>query len=230
MGNRAFVVSASTSHLRTPGGEMNAFLLILSTLFLHASIATAASNETTTNALSLSKENQINISKRLIEIIESDPLLTEVTPIVHGVEQSVLSSGEDAKWISPVSVSYKSVPNKYCRLATSDVNMKNTSVIPLPPQALHDFCLKLKNQYLIDATGDGVRDVAQLVFIKSNRGNFGIHEVLIYLADPTSEGGYCYSAQASRQLPPTSMNSAEAANRALREARKRLAKERFSCH
>lgn len=220
---------ASTPHLRTLGEKTNAFLLIFSALFLHEPTAIAAPNEATTTALALSKESQIKISKRLIEILEKDPLMAEAKPIARGIEQSVLRAGEDAKWISPVSVIYKSVPNKYCRLATSDVNMKNTSVIPLPPQALHDFCLKLKNQYLIDATGDGVRDVAQLVFIKSNRGNFGVHEVLIYLADPTSEGGYCYSAQASRQLPPTSMNSAKAANKALREARKRLEKKRFSC-
>lgn len=230
MGNSGSNMRASTSHLRTSGEKTNAFFLIFCTSLLYNAIAIAASNETTTTQLGLSKGNQIKIYKRLIKIIENDPLMAEASPMVRGVEQSVLRAGEDAKWISPVSVSYKSVSNKYCRLATSDVNMTNTSVIPLPPPALHDFCLKIKTQYMIDATGGGVRDVAQLVLLKSNRAGFAVSEVLVYLADTASQGGYCYSAQASRQLPPTRMNSAEAANKALREVRKRLAKERFSCH
>jgi hypothetical protein len=209
--------------------KKSAFLMLFNVLLACIPIAALASIQSTTTTRSLSKANQIKISGRLAEIFDKGPLNAEPSPTVRGVERSVLSAGDGAKWLSPVTVSYKTISNKYCRLAASDINLTTTKVVPLPPSALYDSCLKLMTQYIVDANGDGRQDVAHLVLVKSNRADFAVNEILVYLAGASTETGYCYSAQASRQLSQLSMRSARVANKALREARKRLAIERFAC-
>jgi hypothetical protein len=114
-----------------------------------------------------------------------------------------------------------------CMLTSLHRDRRPAACASAPAIAL--ACRKISTQLLVDANGSGPHDVVPAVLIQSNRANFEVTEALVYLSDPHSESGYCYSAQASRELVPENLLSAEAASAALRQARVRLGLQAFAC-
>ena len=167
----------------------------------------------------------------LVKQLEQDKQLPGQGQIVSGEDRSIrASSGGRGIWLTPVQVRYKSLSNSYCRLAVSDENVENTRLVPLPPTELNDSCIKVSAQFVVDANGTGATDVVQSVRIRSNRGTYEVSEALVYLAHPQSASGYCFSAQASRELAPASLRTAQAINAALKDSRARLGLQEYSCN
>ncbi|MFT3721146.1 hypothetical protein [Pseudorhodoferax sp.] len=174
------------------------------------------------------------LRKQFTEVVtrklQSDRRLPGQFPLISGYKHSarVLAGGRTL-WLAPLQVRYASLSNRYCRLAVMDERTREINLAPLPSSAMHDTCSEISAQWLVDANGSGAVDIVQLVHIQSNRGDFLISEPLVYLYDPQSEVGYCYSSEASRELSQRTMHSRDAASSALKNARARLGINRFSC-
>jgi hypothetical protein len=220
----------STSHLKdlkTKGGICATVLSLL--VLTSAAYADTQSKEfLPSGKLSLSLRK--HLTDAVVEQLEQDGRLPGPGPIVAGQERSVrVSSGNGGVWLAPVQVRYRNLSNKYCRLAVLDETSRRTMLVPLPITALNDTCSKINRQLIVNANGTPASDVVQSVQIHSNRADHEISEALVYLADPLSESGYCYSAQASRELTPENMRSVSSANAALKQARARLGIPTFRC-
>ena len=209
-------------------GRIWAALLSLVLLTSFAEADTQTNDVVPSGKLSPSLRKQLTAA--LVDQLEQDAHLPGLGPVVAGEARSVrVNSGKGGVWLTPVQVRYKNLSNKYCRLAVLDETSRRTWLVPLPETALNDTCSKINKQLLVNANGTRDTDVVQSVQIHSNRADHQVSEALVYLADPMSESGYCYSAQASRELTPENMGSVSLANAALKQARARLGITTFGC-
>jgi hypothetical protein len=101
--------------------------------------------------------------------------------------------------------------------------------LPLPPQALHDSCSRLYSYYIFNRHKNNGETIVHGVSLKSNRDGASVVEVIVYLHDPNSELGFCYSADASAQLTPADLKSKAALKLALDRTKRRLGLKNFSC-
>lgn len=223
-------MSTSLRKGHRPARCANAPAIVLAVL-LAASMAHAdAQRESGAPAARQNAAVRLQLANDLVAQLEQESQLPGPGPVVTGTERSVrVSAGKSTAWLTPVQVRYRSLSNRYCLLAVSDEETKQTRLVPLPAAALRDTCRKISAQFLVDANGSGPHDVVQAVQIQSNRGNFEVTEALVYLSDSLSDSGYCYSSQASRELAPEHLFSAKAASAALSEARVRLGLKAFAC-
>ena len=130
----------------------------------------------------------------------------------------------------PINIRYSEMNNAYCRLVLISENLKDAKMVDLPTQANFDDCLGVADLQYLDINGDGYLDVVESVRIKSNVGNFEVTEQLVYLSNETPGTGYCYSEQASHQLEPLDMTSAEKIVLTLEKQKKRLAISQWECY
>ena len=182
------------------------------------------------NSQKLGAVEQKALVATLISRLERDESMPGPSPIVFGVERAHRIGDKRASgWIAPLHVRYKAFSNKYCLLAVADAALSDVKVVRLPPIALHDTCSGFVAQFVVDANGDGHQDVVHGIQIKSNRVNSNVTEALVYLADAKVDAGYCFSAEASRQLSPADLKSAATVSASLGRARKRLGIKSFVC-
>lgn len=222
----------STSHHKDHSGPGCAVGLgvLLSLLFAASTAQADALPKQVPSSGKLVPALRSQLGVALVKQLEQDEQLPGHGPVVSGQDRSMrASSGGRRIWLTPVQVRYKSLSNSYCRLAVSDEGMENTRLVPLPPTELNDSCIKVSSQFVVDANGTGATDVVQSVRIRSNRGTYEVSEALVYLAHPQSASGYCFSSQASRELTPESLRTAQAINAALKDSRARLGLQEYSC-
>jgi hypothetical protein len=139
------------------------------------------------------------------------------------------SAAEDGWLLAPVTITYKGVPDSYCRLVTVKRGSLQATLIALPPAADAPDCKRFNRLYHLDINGDGQLDIAASVLIASNRFDGIVEEAAVYLSSPGQPGGYCYSEAASRNLAPAQLASGEQVAEALRRERARLGLEQFGC-
>lgn len=170
-------------------------------------------------------------NERLPAALAGQPDLSDDTVDVIKLEKKLHWSSDTAErlLLLPVSIRYKGSINSYCRLVTASVNFKDMTLVKLPPQANFDDCIGISNLIYMDVNDDGLLDVIEGVRVKSNAGSYQVAVPLVYLSNPTSGSGYCYSNAASQQLIPTDLRSDETIREALDAAKKRVGGAAFEC-
>ena len=172
-------------------------------------------------------------SGRLAAVLQRQPDLLEDPIASATVEKKVFWSGaaegQTSLLLLPARVRYKGTTNTYCRLVTASADLKELTVVKLPPQANFDDCAGVADTRYVDLNGDGLLDVVQGVRVQSNVAPAQVAVPLVYLSSTALGAGYCYSDAASRQLRPEDMKSADSVSEALETARKRLGIARFEC-
>lgn len=139
------------------------------------------------------------------------------------------AAGPDRVLLSAFTVRFAKVTNTYCRVGVADPSLAKVELIPVPPRAGNDACLRLGPVYWLDVNGDGRLDAVHGVTVTSNANGARVVEAVVYLSDPASPTGYCYSGAASAQLTPESLASAEVVAAKLAAAKKRLQLTTFPC-
>lgn len=139
------------------------------------------------------------------------------------------SQRDDKRLLMTVGVRYSGFSNSYCRLALAKADLRSAELVALPARANSEDCLGITTVLYPDLNGDGVADVVQSLRLKSNRYEASAVVPVVYLSSPDARSGYCYSEQASRQLSPDELRSAEATRDALERARRRLGIAHFDC-
>ena len=136
---------------------------------------------------------------------------------------------ERRTFILPITVRYKGLANKYCRVAISEAPNFDLKVVPVPTSALYDSCLALSPFYVVRESDSGTPIVVHGVLLKSNRNGAVVREVVVYIADPKSDSGFCYSGTGSAQLNEADLRSKAAVQRSLAISKKRLGPRGFVC-
>lgn len=147
----------------------------------------------------------------------------------HAVTLRPVAPGSGLRLVS-IELGYEGLVNRYCRLALDDGN--RASLVPLPPEALHDACQRVKKVLLGDFNGDGWVDVIHAVVVPSQAGVSG-EEPVAYLSragsDPAQRPSYCYAALLSRQLAPVDLASRLTVARAVARIRDRSGPQAIAC-
>jgi hypothetical protein len=211
--------------MQTARGTLIFLSMLLNLLCLNAVAAPKSPHP----AEKLDARQRQALTSSLVDMLEKDPLLPGPTVIVSGLERSTMNTGAAGSvWLVPLQIRYQSVSNRYCRLATTDPTLGATAIVPLPPQALHDTCMRVNAQFVVDMNGDGQADVVQSIQIKSNRGNFSLTEAVVYLSTQDSRA-YCYSAIASGLLTPSDLRSASAIAAAVSRSKENPNQQKLTC-
>ena len=117
------------------------------------------------------------------------------------------SSENDGLVLVPFTVDYKKLANAYCRLAVLGHQKTNAIVLPIPSPSNHSNCLGYRTVFYEDINGDGVKDFIAEISIKSNRYDVLVSETVVYISNSASEGGFCYSADASKAITSIDLHS-----------------------
>jgi hypothetical protein len=139
------------------------------------------------------------------------------------------SAGQGGHLLALVTVRFKGVANSYCRLVTLDSEKAAPVLVDLPDSANSDACRAFHDVRYLDINGDGKLDIVASMNIKSNSFDGYVDQPVVYLSNADKQGGYCYSATASKNLKPEQMVSADKVKQALEQERKRLGVAQFDC-
>ena len=102
-------------------------------------------------------------------------------------------------------------------------------LVPVSAQVNIDDCRGYSKVIYVDINGDGILDVIEGVWSKSNRYPVQVVTSIVYLSTDSHPSGYCYSDVASRQLHPADLIDAESAMKALAAAMRRRSLVAYAC-
>ena len=139
------------------------------------------------------------------------------------------SAPQGGHLLALVTVRFKGVSNAYCRLVTVENEQAAPVLIDLPMDVNADTCRGFRDVRYLDINGDGKLDIAASMSVKSNSFDGYVDQPVVYLSRADKQGGYCYSAAASRNLSPAVMGTTEKVRQALDRERKRLGVAQFDC-
>lgn len=179
---------------------------------------------------SITLDQRKKLQLAAVDAVTHSNTMPNASPVisVEGNSAWLVISGQK-KLIVPMMVRFQNTNNKYCLVASANVDLTSLQFLPLPPQALHDSCFRLYPYYMFKQHTDDDKTIVHGVSLKSNRDGVSVVEVIVYLPDPKSELGFCYSADASAQLTPADLKSKAVLKLALDRTRRRLGLKNFSC-
>jgi hypothetical protein len=178
-----------------------------------------------------SREHQ-ELLPLLTKAVLSTPGFPESERPVVAVVRSQRASGVagDVNLLVPITVRYKRLSNRYCRLAVGTTTTgTDLQLVPVPVRAGYDRCTRIAPVFFLDINRDSEMDVVYGMTVKSNREDAWVVEAAVYLSDSSTSTGYCYSAVASEQVQPEDLKKPSTVEAALRSALDRLGLSAFPC-
>lgn len=139
------------------------------------------------------------------------------------------SAPQGGHLLALVTVRFKGISNASCRLMTAENGQAAPVLIDLSMEMNADNCRGFRDVRYLDINGDGKLDIAASMTVKANSFDGYVDQPVVYLSNTDKQGGYCYSASASRNLEPAVMGSTDKVKRALDRERKRLSGAQFDC-
>lgn len=136
---------------------------------------------------------------------------------------------ERGRLVTLAVVRFSGIANRYCRVFVSDGELASAKLVPIPAAANYDQCLSAGPLLVLDLDGDGIADLVHTVKLRSNRYPSTVSETVVYLGRSDAVSGYCYSADASRELAAADTVTTASLAKAAAVALKRLGKPSFAC-
>lgn len=178
----------------------------------------------------VSKADATRAQKYSIDAIRGASELPNAEPKVKIQKQLRWVLKNDEKiLVVPITIRYVHLSNSYCRLITISKDFQRFDLVQISPEANFDNCKSISAMFYLDINGDRRVDIVQGLNINSNRYDTNVMVPIVYLSDETTEGGYCFSDLASRELKPLDLTTAERTEEALKAAKQRLMISRFKC-
>lgn len=126
-------------------------------------------------------------------------------------------------------VRFAGLANRYCRVFIAAGDLTRATLVPVPAAANYDHCLQAGPLHAVDIDGDGIVDLVHTVAMKSNRYPTTVSETVVYLGRRDAASGFCYSADASRELAAADVRTSTSLVSAASRALERTAKTGFTC-
>lgn len=184
----------------------------------------------TTQGLKAASPEETRVARKsLAKALVNQPDLLEEPIASVTFEKPVYWSQPSGVLLFATYVKYRGVSNRYCRLVTASKASNEAQLVPVPAQVNIDDCRGYSKVIYVDINGDGILDVIEGVWSKSNRYPVQVVTSIVYLSTDSHPSGYCYSDVASRQLHPADLIDAESAMKALAAAMRRRSLVAYAC-
>lgn len=194
-------------------------------LLTFAYFGTSSAFEQTVSKADVTRAEKYSIDaiRGASELPNSEPLLKIRKPL-HWVLKN------DGKvLVVPITIKYAHLTNSYCRLIAITEDFQRLALVQIPSEANFENCKSISTVFYFDINGDKRIGIVQGLDIKSNRYEAIVTVPIVYISHEASEGGYCYSDLASRQLTAADLVSQARTESTLQKARQRLRISKYEC-
>lgn len=217
----------STSLLK---GAVRSSVIIAVALAFNTAIVNAATPSTPLALKPSSKELSTAFKALPTAFVQQDDL-PEAAPVLKQKEAFLRwnSALPDKRLLALLHVRFSGVTNAYCRLVTLSADLKDPVLVKVPSQANYDDCARISEPVYVDLNADSIDDVVFAADVKSNRYPSNAEVPVVYLSNPSAQGGYCYSDAASRQLEAADLTNAKVVQAKIQWEGKRLGRDLLRC-